>query len=144
MRLDFARNPPSLPTTTEVAERTGPSTPPSMRTAPSQVMPPGISMPGWMIEMSSPWPMPSVSGRTVPASCSSYIAGATQSYTVPASGIVLFRYPAEGYYLAGGGNLPATSEVGGGSFFGYWEATTEDCNTTMQVSRHRSHLHAVV
>ncbi len=62
-----------------------------------------------------------------------YITGATQSYTVPTSGIVRFRCPAEGYYLAGGGNLPATSEVGSGSFLGYWEATADDCNTSMQV-----------
>ncbi len=56
---------------------------------------------------------------------------ATNYRTVPSTGIVTFACPGPGKYLLGGANLPSNSDVGGGPFLKYWEATQSDCGRTI-------------
>lgn len=60
-------------------------------------------------------------------------AGRIESRYVPSSGIVSFTCPPEGHMLVGHVVLPATSEVGSGTFNGHWDAYRSHCGRRVQV-----------
>ena len=74
----------------------------------------------------------------------------TERRTVPSSGIVSLTCPGSGYQVVGTVGLPITSEVGGGTFNGYWDAQSNECGDTIQIegTRHTylpwKHLKEVV
>ena len=60
-----------------------------------------------------------------------------ETHIVPSSGIVAFSCPDDDEYWAGHVTLPGTNQVAGGHFAAYWQADSDDCGTTIQVSGSR-------